>query len=94
MLLYRYTNKKPKQQCIQETKTDDKKVIHCYFESKPAQRKYKKRVIKIWTESAKFNTNQRLADQARFTDFEILEVYGQVNPKEYAQRELPKQIEI
>ena len=63
-------------------------------------RLYKKRMMKIWTESAKFNTSQRLADQIRLflkkgllSDLELLEICRQVKHEENAPRDLPKQIE-
>ena len=49
-------------------------------------------MIEIWTESAKFNTSQRFADQARiilkkgwFSNLEILWVWRHVPSKEYEQ---------
>ena len=76
---------RPKQHSIWETpkeKIDERrqqKVIASYFKSNPMQRGLKKRMTKIWMESTKFNTSQRLADQTRlilkkskFSDFEIL----------------------
>ena len=54
-------------------------------------------MIEFWTESAKFNTSQRLSDQARmiFTkdwlkNLEILKIFGQVNSEEYEQDPLSK----
>ena len=52
-----------------------------------------KRMIKIWTESARFNaTSRRLAKQARmilkkgwFSDLELQEICKQVNREEYQQ---------
>ena len=41
------------------------KVIFCYFNSDPTQRRYRKRIMDIWTKSAKFNTSQILDDRAR-----------------------------
>ena len=50
-------------------------------------------MIKIWAECTKFNTSYRLADQARlilkkgwFSDFEILEICGQLSCQESPKR--------
>ncbi len=43
------------------TREDNKNVIHSYFKSNPTQRRYKKKIMEIWTESAKSNTSQRFA---------------------------------
>ena len=79
------------------TKEDDTKLINCYFKNNQTQRKYWKQMMEIWTESGKFNTSQRLADQARLilkkhclSDLEILKVYGQINHEEHNQREPSK----
>ena len=58
-------------------------------------------MMEIWTESANFYiTQQRLVDRIRLienkcklSDPERLEIYGQINREEPAQRELPKLIE-
>ena len=49
-------------------------------------------MIEIWTETARFDTSQRLADQTRkiltkdwFSDIKILEIYQQINWEEYQQ---------
>ena len=54
-------------------------------------------MIKIWTESFKSDTSQRIADQATmilkkgwFSDIEILEICGEVSREGYPQ-ENPKQ---
>ena len=51
-------------------------------------------MIEIWVESVKFNTSERLDNQARtsqkngrFSDLEILEIRGQIYHEEYTQRE-------
>ena len=65
------------------TKEDNQLALQCYFRSNPSQRRYRKRMIEIWQECAKFQTtSQRLADQVRtiikkvwFSDLEILEIH-------------------
>ena len=54
-------------------------------------------MIKIWSESAKFNASQRFTNQVNlilkrgcFSGFEILEIQEQVNREEYANHEFPK----
>ena len=48
------------------TREDNRNVLHCYFKSNLEQKVYRKIMIEIWTESARFNAkNQRLADQAK-----------------------------
>ena len=73
-------------------KEDNKNVLRCYLKSNPAQKWYRKRTIEIWAESARFNTNQKLANQARrilkkcwFSGFEILEICRHVNREKYEQ---------
>ena len=44
---------------------DNKHILHCYFNSNPTQRGYKKRMREIFKDSARFNTSQGLADRAR-----------------------------
>ena len=60
------------------------------------QRGYRKRVIEIRTEFAKFNTSQRIANQAKMIlkkdwlfDLEVLEICWQLNREEQSQREFP-----
>ena len=76
-------------------KTKQKKKTHCYFKSNPTQRECRKWMVEIWTESAKYNTSQRLTDQARLilkkswlSDLDTLEICGQVNCWEHIQRGL------
>ena len=65
---------------------EQNKNLYCYFRSNPIQRKYRKRIIEIWVELARFmTTNQRLADQVRtiinkswFSELEILEIHKQI----------------
>ena len=61
-----------------------------YIKSNPSQRGYRKRMKEIWTDSTRFNTSEKLADQKRmilkkglFSDLEILEICGQINREEY-----------
>ena len=63
------------------TREDNKNIIHFYF----TQRKDRKQLKEIKTESAKFDTSRRFDDQSRlilkkgwFFNLEILEIYGQV----------------
>ena len=61
------------------TREDNQLALQCYFCSNPSQRGYRKRMIEIWQEWAKFQTtSQRLADQVRsiikngwFSDLEL-----------------------
>ena len=65
------------------TKEDNQLALQCYFRTNPSQRGYRKRMIEIWQEYAKFQTtSQRLADQVRtiikkgwFSDLELLEIH-------------------
>ena len=65
------------------TREDNQLALQCYFRRNPSQRRYRKRMIEIWQECAKFQTtSQRLADQVRtiikkgwFSDLEILEIH-------------------
>ena len=57
-------------------------------------------MMEIRAESTKFNTSLRIADQARmilkkslFTDLNMLEKWGKVSLKEYAQEELSTRTE-
>ena len=95
-LFFRYTNDKQSNpsnqrlQCRKCTREDNKPVLYCYFRSNPTQRGYRKRMIEIWLEYARFKTtNQMLTDQVRniinkgwFSDLEILEIHQQIY-KEY-----------
>ena len=62
-------------------------ALHCHFRSNPTQRGYRKRMIEIWPECARFQTtSQTLADQVRtiikkgwFSDLEIPEIYQKIN---------------
>ena len=48
------------------TRKDKKHVLYCYLKSKPTQRRYRKRMIEIWTETVWFDaTSKWLADQDR-----------------------------
>ena len=68
------------------TREDNKLAFYCYFRSNLAKRRYRKRMIEIWTEFARFKaTNQSLADKVRtitkngwFSDLEILEIHQQI----------------
>ena len=87
--LFRYLNnnignhndQRPKRKAW--TREDNQLPLHCYFKSNPSQRSYKKRMIEIWQECARFQTtSQRLADQVRtiikkgwFSDLVILEIH-------------------
>ena len=65
------------------TMEDYQLPLQCNFRSNPSRRGYRKRIIEIWQECAKFQTNsQRLADQVRtkikkggFSDLELLETH-------------------
>ena len=69
------------------TREDNKLALHCYFMSNPSKRRYRKRMIEIWEEYARFRTiSQSLADQVRtiikkawFFDLEILEIRRKTN---------------
>ena len=71
------------------TREDNKQALFCYFRCKPTKKKYRKRMIKIWIEFARFKrTILRLADQVWtitkigwFSDLEILEIYQQIYRK-------------
>ena len=55
------------------TREDNKNVIDCYFKNEPIQRGYRKRIMEIWSELAKFNsTSQILAEQARMILKEVI----------------------
>ena len=65
------------------TREDNQLALQCYFRSNHSQRGYRKRMIEIWQECAKFQTtSQRLADQVRtiikkgwFSDLELQEIH-------------------
>ena len=70
-----------------EFEESDKHIIHCSFESNATQTGYRKRMIKFWLESAKFNTNKRLTDQKEkdvFSDLEIKEIREGINREEFS----------
>ena len=64
----------------------NKLALYCYCRSNPTKRGYRKRMIEIWTEFARFKTiNQKLNDQVWtirrngwFSDSEILEIHQQI----------------
>ena len=68
---------------IEKWTQEDKFLLYCYVWTNPTQRGYRKRMIEIWEEYARFKTtSQGLADQARtiikkgwFSDLEILEIH-------------------
>ena len=41
------------------TRDENKNVLHCYFKSNSKQKGYRKWMMEIWTESAKFNTSKK-----------------------------------
>ena len=75
------------------TREGNKRALYCYFRSNPTEREYRKRMIEIWVEFARFKTkNPRLADQVRtiikkcwFSDLEILEFHRQIYRETYQQ---------
>ena len=88
-LFFRYTNddvrnhnnQRPKRKTW--TREENQHALKCYFRSNPSQRGYRKRMIEIYQECAKFQTtSQRLTDQVRtiikkgwFSDLEILKIH-------------------
>ena len=68
---FRYINKDQSKKASERnrrkkwTREDNKNVIYCYFKCNPTQKVYRKRVTEIGIESIKFNTSQRLTDQAK-----------------------------
>ena len=73
------------------TREDNQLALECYFRSNPSQRGYRKGMVEIWQECAKFQTtSQRLADQVRtmikkgwFFDLEILEIHQKTHKQNY-----------
>ena len=73
------------------TREDNQLALQCYFRSNPSQRGYRKRMIEIWQECAKFQTvSQSLADQVRtiikkgwFSDLEIVEIHQKTHKQIY-----------
>ena len=73
------------------TGEDNQLALQCYFRSKTSHRGYRKRMINIWQECAKFQTtSQRLADQVRtiikkglFSDLELLEIHQKTHKQNY-----------
>ena len=73
------------------TREDNQLALQCYFRSNPSQRGYRKRMIEIWQECAKFQTfNERLTDQVRtiikkswFSDLELLEIHQRTHKQNY-----------
>ena len=73
------------------TREDNQLALQCYFWSNPLQRGYRKRMIEVWQECAKFQTTtQRLADQIRtiikrgwFSDLELLEIHQKTHKQNY-----------
>ena len=90
---FRYTNNNQNKFLTQRhqqkkwSKEVNKNVLHSYFESNPTQRMYRKRIIEIWANSARFNTtSQRPANPARMIlkkgclfDLQMLEIRVQNN---------------
>ena len=83
------TNIKVTMDLKRKKKWTNHKVINFYFKSNPIRKAYRKRMMEIWTESAK----QRLANQVRLilkkgllSDLEILEICGQKNREEHNQK--------
>ena len=76
-----HNDQRPK--CKTWTREDNQLALQCYFRSNPSQSGYRKRMIEIWQECAKFQaTSQRLDNQVRiiikkgwFSDIEILEIH-------------------
>ena len=69
---FRYTNdgqiNHPNQRTQRRkwTRENNKLALYCYFRSKPTKKVYRKRMIEIWIEFARFKaTNQRFVDQFR-----------------------------
>ena len=73
------------------TREDYQLALQWYFRSNPSQRGYRKRMIEIWQECAKFQTtSQRLANQVRtiikkgwFSDLELLEFHKKTHKQNY-----------
>ena len=72
------------------TTEDNQLALQCYFRSNSSQRGYRKRMIEIWQECAKFQTtSQRLADQVEtiikgwFSDLELLEIQQKTHKQNY-----------
>ena len=73
------------------TSEDNQLAQQCYFRNNPSLRGYRKRMIEIWQECAKFQTtSQRLADQVRmiikkgwFSDLELLEIHQKTLKQNY-----------
>ena len=84
-----HNDQRPK--CKTWTREDNQLALQWYFRSNPSQRGYRKRMIEIWQECAKFQTtSQRLADQVRtiikkgwFSDLEILEIHQKTHKQNY-----------
>ena len=53
-------------------------VIHWYFKSNPTQRYYRKRIIKIFEESGKFNTTKNILKEGCFSHLEIRKICRQI----------------
>ena len=86
-----YSNQRPHRR--KWTREDNKLALYCYFRSNSKKRGYRKRMIEILTEFARFKiANQRLAEKVRtitnngwFSDLEILEIYQQIYRQTYQQ---------
>ena len=90
---FRYTNDDLRNHTNQRrkhktwTRENNQLALHCYFTSNLSHRGYKKRMVEIWQECARFQTtSQRVADQVRatmkkvwFFDREILEIHQKIN---------------
>ena len=70
---------------------DNHLALQCYFRSNRSQRGYRKRMIEIWKECAKFQTtSQRLTNQVRtiiqkslFSDLELHEIHQKTHKQNY-----------
>ena len=64
------------------TREENQFALECYFRGNLSQRRYRKRLIKVWQERSTFQTtSQRLSDQVRtiikkrwFSDLELQEI--------------------
>ena len=87
ILAHTCNGQRPK--CKTSSREDNQLARQCYFQSKPSQRRYRKRVIDIWQGCASFQTaSQILSDQVRtkinkgwLSDLEILEIYQKTHKR-------------
>ena len=91
--LFRYTNRDlmnpTNQRFKRKTWTREHKqlALHCYFNSDPTQRGFKKRMMEVLQELSSFQTtSQRLTDQVKtimkkgwFSELEIIEIRQKIN---------------